>query len=154
MKSFVVEVFRKKSFMDFAGARVAKQAQELGFSDIQRVRAASVYRIDGNLSRKDCSVIAKTLLADPVADDFIIMDSSSSRKRNSCRTIEIWFHPNVTDTVGETVMIGVRDLGIARVQRVATGRSYHIEQPVSDDIVHSFTRQVLANSLIHTCNYY
>lgn len=154
MKKYHVEVLQKQSLPDPRGQAVAKDAEELGCKSIGPVRVGRVYLIEGTLSNDEIFLIAAKLLTDPVSEEYTITEADSPfKKHENCKRMEVWFHACVTDTVGETVAIGIADLGITDVARVATGTSYIFNAAVPDNDITFLVQNLLANGLINTCRF-
>ena len=62
--------------------------------------------------------------------------------------MEVWFRPGVTDAVGETALKGSRDLGVAGIESVDTGRGYILAGSLIRSQVDTICRRLLANDVI------
>ncbi len=153
MKDFIVEVKHKQTFSDPLGIAAEKDAKEAGFKNLGTMRVGQLYKIAGLLNAGNIQAVAQKLLTDPVTQEFHIheADMPASASKNM-RRIEVWFHPCVTDTVGETVKIGINDLGIKNVSSVSTGTSYIFKKDIPKKTRERLARNVLANSMIQHVN--
>ncbi|MFH1380184.1 MAG: phosphoribosylformylglycinamidine synthase subunit PurS [bacterium] len=155
MKKYIVEILQKKILPDPIGKAVVKDAHDAGIEGLGAVRVGRLYRIEGRVSNDNIVAIASKLLADPITEDFKIQEVDSPFKKSEhVRRIEVWFHASVTDTVGETVKIGISDLGIQDVSRVATGKSYIFAAKITDEQLKNLAHNVLANTMINKCVFY
>ena len=63
-------------------------------------------------------------------------------------TVDVCFKTGVTDVVGETVMKGIRDLGVQGVAEVRTGLRYRFSGVKREELGRKVALTFLANPLI------
>src|SRR3989339_843704 len=143
-----IEVAFKSEYRDAAAERVLKAAKESGLplTDVRRVRAFSV---DKNLQPEDVRIVTKELLTDRIVEDSSF-DSNSplAAKRPFSYVIEIGFKPGVMDTTGQTVADAMGDVLGMRFsgdEGVYTSTQYVVEGDVTEEELHRFTAEQLAN---------
>jgi phosphoribosylformylglycinamidine synthase len=70
-------------------------------------------------------------------------------KGDDAWVVEVNFKPGVTDAVGDSVMKGIRDLGISGVKSARTGQKYIIKGNLTEEQIKVISRRLLANEVIH-----
>jgi len=66
----------------------------------------------------------------------------------SAWSIEVWYKPEVTDPLEESVRKGVADLDIQGLEQVRTGQKYLMEGSLTKEQVERICRELLANPVI------
>ncbi len=64
--------------------------------------------------------------------------------------VEVWYKPEVTDPVENSLKKGVTDLDIAGLHTVKTGHKYIFEGSMTRDQMDRVCRELLANPVIQT----
>jgi phosphoribosylformylglycinamidine (FGAM) synthase PurS component len=150
--NYLVEVMQKRTLPDPLGKAAVHNAADLHIAGIGPIRVGRIYHIEGSISDADIDAIASQLLNDPVTQEYTVRKyGNRSALSGYKRRIEVWYHACVTDSVGETVKIGIADLGIEGITRVSTGTSYNFSVALADDMLARLAQKVLANRLIQTC---
>src|SRR5207245_8540444 len=67
---------------------------------------------------------------------------------NTRYLVDIFFHPGVTDTLAESVLIGASMLGITTLEHVETGRRYIFDKRLGEEEVRYITKALLYNPVI------
>lgn len=155
MTDYLVEVVLKKNIDDPLGKAVVKDAVDSGFGSIGNVRVGQLYLLSGDLAIGTVERIARDLLTDPVTQVYrVVAYPPADAGVLHGRRIDVWYHSCVTDTVGETVKIGIADLHVKEITRVSTGTSYIFSDSLADDALVSLAQGLLANGLIQKCTFY
>ena len=146
-----VEVSLKPNINDAVGSGITQDIKDLGITDVEQVRTAQLYWLDGKITEMELETICVALLTDSVTQRY---DYSSSGKRlgtlmNDAWIVEVNFKPGVTDAVGDSVMKGIRDLGINGVESVRAGQKYVITGNLTEEQTKTISRRLLANEVIH-----
>lgn len=149
-----IEVWYQKAVFDATASGLSGDIADLGIKSVQAVEVGAVYLIKGSLSRPpsqrhaQIELIARELLVDPVTQVFYV----GQRKRpKEAVAVEVWFKEGVTDTVGETALKGIKDLGIKGVRQVSTGRRYFLYgKSLTPSEVKTIATSLLANEVIQT----
>ena len=110
------------------------------------IRTAQLYYLTGTLTPSQIDQLIRQLLTDPVTQEAEI--SRKTELTNSGHTVDIFFHPGVTDTLAESILTGASMLGIQGIERVETGKRYVLDQRLSEDEVHIITKALLYNPVI------
>lgn len=147
LKKYKVEVYYKTGVGDTLGEGLKKDIEDLGILGIEKISLAQIYQVAGNLSSAEMEEICQKLLADTVVQDYKI--SSESFPQNGSHSIEIWYKKGVTDTVGESVKLGIHDLGINKVEEVKTGQKYIFQRKVSAEQLKQIAQDLLANAIVN-----
>ncbi len=146
-----VEVREKPDVFDALGESVHKSILDLRLTHVQKVCVSHIYIFEGDLSREHIEKIAALLLADPVSQQYSIVEGKypafdhSDPKQHA---IEIAFNPGVMDPVEESTRKGTRDLGIEGVRAIHTARQYLLYGLITAQERQLIVDKVLANKLI------
>ena len=73
-----VRISYKPGVLDAEGESTFSGLKALGFEEIEKVTTAKVFRIEGDLSRKDVEEMCKRLLANPISQDYEIIKVQES----------------------------------------------------------------------------
>ncbi len=141
------------------------------------IRTAQLYRLsfDDTFTHPHLETLISQLLIDPVVQEVSITENEQGKINRvaddhkgpphppqppsplqdvadsleiSYHTIDVFFHPGVTDTLAESVLAGAQLLGIPGLQRVDTGQRYLLDASLSEADVHAITRSLLYNPVI------
>jgi len=145
-----VEVRLKSHLPDARGAGLVKDIRDLGIETVSDVRVVDIYWLDAELSPDKLDLICRSLLADPVIQDYrcdsaISADADTASNR---RVVEVTYNPGVMDPVEGTVMKAVRDLGIDGVRAVKTAKRYLIEGELDNGQLDSICGKLLVNPIV------
>lgn len=150
MNLWKVEVFYKPEVPDTIGNGILEDISDLGIIGIHAVRTATVYWIEGNLDSQSIHHIATELLADPITQDYSYKSDEIS---NRDWTIEVQFKPGVTDSVGDSTVKGINDIGITGVSTVRTGNKYWLSGELDAEVIETISKQLLMNDVIQTYSF-
>ncbi len=147
---FEIEIKTKKGFVDPQGKHTSSDIASIGIKDISSVEYIAVYRLDGNINRKDAEFIGKELLSDKITEDFAVKEYEDLKKKKiEKNSIEVWFKHGVTDTVSESVVKAIKDLGIKEDVIVKTGKKYRLTgKNIDENKLRKIATGLLANTLI------
>ncbi len=146
-----IEVSYKPETPDAIGQGILQDVTDLGLAGVESVHTAQLYWIEGDINSGVIERICAELLADPVTQNYVYSHSDNHTSRQSddtIWTIEVQFKPGVTDAVGDSVLKGVRDMGILGVQAAQTGQKYRIRGSLDQAKLEMITQQLLANEVI------
>ena len=76
------------------------------------------------------------------------MESFSKGGKHMSWEVEVWYKPGVTDAVGDSVMKGIKDLGISGASSVKTGQVYIIEGKLDKKQIEKVCSGLLANGIV------
>ncbi len=141
-----IDVLLKKSFRDRHGEHVRQEIADTGMQDPPAVKAIPVYRVEGGLSIADVENIAANLLTDPVTETYRVRTGELVPEKGG-HAVEVWLKAGVTDTVAESVVKAVADLGIGMPVRVKTGHAY-LFATRDRDAVRRIAERLLANPIV------
>ncbi|MCD6333793.1 MAG: phosphoribosylformylglycinamidine synthase subunit PurS, partial [Candidatus Latescibacteria bacterium] len=137
---------------DAAGEGIRLDAADLGLEKIESVRVVDVYRIEGALSEEDAARIGGELLTDGIAQEMTLgregEDAFGEQAEEDAHEVEVAYNPGVMDPVEESVLRGIRDMGIEGVQSVRTAKKYVIRGDVTADEVKAVSEGLLANVVV------
>ena len=153
-----IEVSYKPETPDAIGQGILQDIADLGLVGVDSVRTAQLYWIEGNMDSLAIERICLELLADPVTQDYLYSESvrhtleqdDGPMSPTDVWTIEVRLKPGVTDAVGNSVLKGIRDLGILDVQSTQTGQKYWIQVHSDRSKLEMIAQRLLANEVIQT----
>jgi phosphoribosylformylglycinamidine synthase len=157
---YEIEILTKKGFKNPRGEHAFSEILGLGVKGVKKVEYSQVYRIDGGISFAEADKIASELLSDKITETYKTsvvkpldcgcggVDFKSRNSYSSLSLIEVWYKKGVTDTVAESVVKAVKDLGIKTDIKAAAGHKYYVYGKLSGNILHSIATKLLANTLI------
>jgi phosphoribosylformylglycinamidine synthase len=162
---FEIEVLTKEGFKNSRGEHVLSDIYGLGIEDITNVEYSTLYVVEGDISFGEIETIASELLTDKVAESYLIRrrdaegnseviskfsdTKETGRLNHNFSVIEVWYKKGVTDTVSESVIKAVKDLGIAKKIKVKTGHKYHLYGKIlQKTLLNTVAKKLLANTLI------
>ncbi len=142
-----IEVWGKEEYVDAAGESARKDLEDLGYASLEKVKVGRVYRLTGELGREEVDRIASELLSDPVTEAAYCQEPAY-KSGGSLRVVEIAYNPGVMDTVAQSAVKAVRDLGIGGVVSARTGVKYAVWGKMTDAEIETAASRLFYNSLI------
>ena len=152
-----IEVTYKPNIDDNVGRILRQDIMDLGIPNVDEVRTAQIYYLEGDLDSDIAYQVASKLLADPITQNFECNDDVGTVNLNASKknlAIEVQFKLGVTDAVGQSVEKGISDLGILGVKSVQTGRKYWVKGDVNHAQVKTIATRLLSNEVIETFDVY
>ena len=146
-----IEVSYKPETPDAIGQGILQDITDLGLAGVESVRTVQIYWIEGEISSHAIERICAELFADPVTQNYVYSRSDNHTPRQSdgsVWTIEVRLKPGVTDAVGDSVLKGLRDMGVPDVQAAQTGQKYRIHGDLDQPKLETIAQQLLANDVI------
>jgi phosphoribosylformylglycinamidine synthase len=162
-----VQVSWNANVPDGRARAVLDDIRVLGVDGIESVRVSDLYFLRGDLSPQDVERLCHELLVDPVVQGFQTKSYGSKGASSSggqpstlnvqpstCNSppatvLEVGFHPGVTDSVAENLILGAARLGI-EVQQAATGTRYELLGDVREAGVRQVATGLLCNEVIQS----
>jgi len=150
-KKFTVEVSCLDGVKDAGAEMIKKDIADLGINGVEYVKKSVLYVIEGEFERSVLEEVCNKLLSDPVVEKYEVSEGENGGKPAGPdgQKVEVFYKKGVTDTVGDSVRMGIIDLGIRGVGRVRTGFGYGIKGSVKTEEIEKICRMLLANSVIH-----
>ena len=160
-----IEVSLKPDIPDAIGLGIAQDIEDIGITGVQQVRTAHIYWLEGEPREEEVNDICENLLVDAVTQRYSfkkgkrengktrlheVDESEPSLREASVYEVVVSFKPGVTDAVGESVMKGIRDLGIRSISSAQTGQKYVITGEPEYNQVEDISRRLLANDVIQS----
>ena len=152
-----IEVTYKPDIDDNVGRILRQDIMDLGIPNVDEVRTAQIYYLEGDIDSDIVYQVASKLLADPITQNFECNDDVATVNLNVSKknlAIEVQFKLGVTDAVGQSVEKGISDLGILGVKSVQTGRKYWVKGDVNHAQAKTIARHLLSNEVIETFDVY
>ncbi len=128
-------------------AGLLADAHALGVTRLARLECHTLYFIEGDAHPANLERLAHELLADPVTQTYVWRASSLALPASSS-VIEVALRPGVTDPVAEQMVRCARELGLAGVERAATGQRYVAHGDLAPADLLLLARRLLANAVI------
>ncbi|MCS7062008.1 MAG: phosphoribosylformylglycinamidine synthase I [Anaerolineae bacterium] len=136
---------------------IARQLDMAGLVGCQEIR---LYFFSGTLSVRETQRLAELLLADPVTETWEVTEtdqagaapawSSYIQSAAPDHVIEVAPLPGVTDPPAESVLRAAQVLGIAGVERAATGASYLLWGDLTPEVLRRLAVEVFSNPLVQS----
>lgn len=142
--TYLIEVVHKAGVTDPLARRLEADLRQNRMRGIQRVETSQLYRLIGELTPAEQQRIAKDLLSDPV-----IQQAQDGLRVSKGLVIDVWYKEGVTDVVGESVLKGVRDLGIQGISAVRTAMRYRFYGTQKAAAVEKLVQLIGINPLVH-----
>lgn len=150
MNSWKIEVSYKPEITDFVGNEILEDIADLGIDGVESVRTASIYWIEGTLNTEHIHRIGSELLADPITQ---VSNLTEEKEETNDWIIEVQYKPGVTDAVGDSTVKGIKDIGIASVNNVRTGKKFWLSGNLNNQIIENIAQRLLMNDVIQTFSY-
>jgi phosphoribosylformylglycinamidine synthase len=141
-----VEVKDRPGIFDAVGEGVKKDILDLGITSVRRIGFSQVFNIEGELSELEVRRACDELLADKISQFYFI--GRAEDKRKDTKIIEVAYNPGVMDPSEESVLKGIKDLGIEKVNSVKTAKKYSFEGNLSESALKVISDKLLCNKLI------
>lgn len=145
-----IEVSYKPNATDSMGQGIKKDIEDLGITGVDDVKTIQVYIIEGEFSESDIKRICDDLLTDRVTQTYEYKNPLFFQNVTKAWIVEVRYKHGVTDAVGDSVVKGIKDLGIDNVISAKTGRKYIIDGSLSQNDVEVICKRLLANDVIQT----
>ena len=132
------------------GPGLGSAGSDLGSDLIQSVQVSDLYFLRGDLTPTQVETLCHELLVDPIVQGYQVSELSSTQEPPplpSCTRIQVTYHPGVTDSIAENLILGAERLGID-VQRAATGTAYTLVGDLDVETAHRIASGLLCNSVI------
>ena len=152
-----IEVSLKPDIPDAIGRGIAQDIEDIGITGEAGVYYSHIYWLDGKAKEEEIERICEDLLVDVVTQRYSYQKESDQDEANfpvlnesetKSYEVVVSFKPGVTDTVGESVMKGIWDLGISSISSAQTGQKYVITGELEYNKVEDISRRLLANDVI------
>ncbi len=159
---YKIEVVDKPGIFDAVGQGVRKDIFDLGISSVKKVKFIQVYLLTGNLAEGQVTSICEELLVDKISQEYSVIASEAKQSKNVIASspagirndgqgsyiIEVAYNPGVMDPTEESVLKGIRDLGISDVESVKTAKKYILCGKLSLAQLKTISEKLLYNKLI------
>jgi phosphoribosylformylglycinamidine (FGAM) synthase PurS component len=148
-----IEVGYKQSATDSAGEGIKKDIEDLGISGVEYAKTMQLYMLSGDITESGVENISKNLLTDSVTQYYEYKGSEHHKDDMGAWMIDVTYKHGVTDTVGDTTVKGINDLGISGVTSAKTGKRFIIKGNLNEDDIATISKRLLANDVIQNYTY-
>jgi phosphoribosylformylglycinamidine synthase len=146
-----VEIFWSAEVPDGRAVDLLSHIARLGLQNVHRVRVSDLYFLRGDLSPTDLEHLTHELLVDPTVESYQAHPiRNASPPVPHPHTIEVGYHPGVTDPVAENLLRRARLLDVGPLKATATGTAYTFEGDLTPADLHYIARELLYNDVIQT----
>jgi phosphoribosylformylglycinamidine synthase II len=143
-----IELSTKPEFYDSEGFSILEGTKDLGIKSILKVYSFKATYLMGPLSDTDLTIIAESLLADKVTQNYRINENISFAESENAWSVEVTFNRGVTDMVAETTRKGISDLGINGLENAKTARRYEFVGDLTAEEKELITEKLLMNKVV------
>jgi len=145
-----VEVRLKSHLPDARGLSLVRDIRDLGITTVSSVRVVDIYWLDADLKPDELDLVCRSLLADPVTQDYHYFTPPTPLrdKEGGANTIGVAYNAGVTDPVEDSIMKALRDLGVSGVRTVKTVKRYLIEGQLDEHQLETISSKLLVNPII------
>ncbi len=148
MSVYRIEVLpRAGRSTELAGAGLVDLFREAGLDAVERVCAARLFFLEGDLSRDQAEHVARELLADPVTEEARVRGVGDPLDESADVSFEVHPRPGVMDPVAESTYAELIDENIP-VAGVRTARRFVVIGGAPPEAVLAAAGRVLANDCI------
>ena len=156
MNQFLVEVnSRLKGNQSHQRKKVERSFEQAGYGKLECVNVGALYRLEGELSQSEVQSIAKEILCDTVSENFTV---DPVPQKEQILFADIWYKKGVTDSVAESLLKAVKDIGIPGLFHAAHGQRFHFQSALDsggssllEKKVTQFVNENLLNPLVQEC---
>jgi len=147
----LIEVRLKPEYPDADGAAALSLLHGVGLNTAKECKVSRLYELHGPLNQAQLHQAARDLLADPVTQEFKVVQPATGPVLNGMNSwrIEVWLKPTVTDPVGDSVKAALADLGIPAPERVRCGTAYRLMGRCGRAQLEKAVSRALANPVVH-----
>ncbi|MGB9597520.1 MAG: phosphoribosylformylglycinamidine synthase subunit PurS [Candidatus Poribacteria bacterium] len=149
-----IEVGYKPNATDSYGEGIKNDIKDLGILGVQNVKTMQIYMLVGDIDESDVENICKNLLTDSITQYYEYKKTGHHKDDIGAWVIDVTYKPGVTDTVGDSTVKGIKDLGISGIKSAKTGKRFIIKGELSEDDIGTICRRLLANEVIQNYSYY
>ncbi|TBR15660.1 phosphoribosylformylglycinamidine synthase subunit PurL [bacterium] len=144
-----IEVKDKEGIFDAVGEGIQKDVLDLGINAVSKVRFIQVYVVRGNLIESQVKEICEELLVDKIAQDYSVNKPIITPNANSGEyVVEVTYNAGVMDPAEESILKGIKDLGIQGVMAVKTAKKFFIKGKITPEQLTTISDKLLYNKLI------
>lgn len=148
-----IEVGYKPTATDAMGEGIKKDIEDLGISGVDDVKTMQLYIVEGDLSESDIKSVCENLLTDRITQVYDYDGSLIDHEDSGAWVVEVTYKHGVTDTVGESTIKGIKDLGITGVDTARTGKKCIIKGSLDENNIETICKRLLANDVIQNYTY-
>ncbi|MCH7789537.1 MAG: hypothetical protein IH940_08855, partial [Acidobacteria bacterium] len=121
-------------------AQLRRAAHAMGV-DASDLTIVDLYHLDGTLDQSEADLLAHKLLIDPV-----IQTGTWESQDDLHEHLEVGFRPGVADIAAEELLRAAHRLGVASLERCATGHRY-LSDSVRGDALERLAQRLLVNEV-------
>ncbi len=144
---YEIEILTKNGFKNVRGEHTLSDIEGIGIKDVKKAEYSALYHIEGDINASEAKMIAAELLSDKITESYKVSKTESLAKEKT-PVIEVWYKKGVTDTVSDSIIKAVKDLGINKDIKVKTGHKYYLYGKISSPVLGNIATKLLANTLI------
>ena len=141
-----IEIKDKPGIFDAVGSAIEKDIRDLGITSVRSVHFTQVYNIEGDISAEDIKTISEEFLVDKISQAYNLQLTTYNLK--DFHVIEVAYNPGVMDPAQDSVLKGIKDLGIEGATSVKTAKKYLIKGRLTKSQLKTISEKLLYNKLI------
>jgi len=145
---YKIEIKDKPGIFDAAGSGIRRDILDLGIKTVEEVSFIQVYTLTGETRENEIKKICDELLVDKISQEYSINGQQEPGNGKTEFIVEVAYNPGVMDPVEESVLKGIRDLGIEGINSVRTAKKYCIKGSLTEAQLKTISEKLLYNKLI------
>ncbi|MBK8985851.1 MAG: hypothetical protein IPM39_07175 [Chloroflexi bacterium] len=136
------------------GRAYLEAAHQLGYSQLTGCHAARIIFLQGQLSAEDAVKIAAQLLADPVTEEWSMVNSQlptltiDNWQLTIDHFLDVSLFPGVTDPPGDNLVKAAHLLGITGLERAASGQRFYLQGDLDEATRQALAAEIFANPVV------
>jgi phosphoribosylformylglycinamidine (FGAM) synthase PurS component len=141
---YKILIKHKSGIFDAESKSIKRDISDLGVKKNVSVETAQIYDISGDVSLGEINKISQNLLIDPLTQMVFI----NSNPENESISIEVYYKSGVTDSVADTIKIGISDMNINKKLFIKTGKKYFLKGNLTIQEIKKIAEKILSNAVV------
>jgi phosphoribosylformylglycinamidine (FGAM) synthase PurS component len=143
-----IEIGYKANATDSMGEGIKKDIKDLGISGVNYVKTMQLYVLEGEFTESEVETVCKNLLTDSITQYYEYKSSDHHKDDIGAWMVDVSYKHGVTDSIGDSTVKGIRDLGINKPISAKTGKRFIIKGELTESDIELICRRLLANDVI------
>ncbi len=153
--TFRIDVIPRLENGQTNGRSYVQAAHQLGYTQLQDCHVTRIYFLQGKLTEDEANRIASEVLADPVTEEWLLVNELQFNDEllhpfilTINHFIDATLDPGVTDPPAENLVKAAHLLGITGLERAATGHRFLLTGDIDTATLHPMAAEIFANPVV------